>query len=369
MRTRSPVATVGSSAAPCIRDGSPVNIPILSPLSYPGRYLVAMVLLVLVLCLWPFNFRPANGVSTVSGGIHFSAPATAWFDNVPLPPEGWTFLLQLTPDNPGEAAWIAMLGIDLRRHVFMIGQHYGQLVVDINGVESDDHAAAYIDEPYGAPPTWVALVADTGTVIVYVNGVKRGSIAWPSAAHQQEGLYPLVLGCLPSGKFPWSGTIHAAVFLRGVVGPEQIRNPMGVIGSVPVLASCGEAGQAGGIALSVPEVFRPWFRPFLQQPVEYWVKSPLYKDVSANILLFVPVGILIAAFYRRRALHAVVVAALISLLLSSSVEMLQVFLPSRWSSAADVASNTTGGIAGALMVVSGLVDRIVRATRIRFRGE
>jgi VanZ family protein len=68
-------------------------------------------------------------------------------------------------------------------------------------------------------------------------------------------------------------------------------------------------------------------------------------DVLLNVLLFVPVGVALAANARRVA-HCVLVAAL----LSASIEFAQLYIPGRDSSVGDVLSNTLGATFGALLL-------------------
>lgn len=75
-----------------------------------------------------------------------------------------------------------------------------------------------------------------------------------------------------------------------------------------------------------------------------------FKDIIANVLLFMPFGFGIAYELRQRKTHQVLILAIalvLSALLSLGVETLQVFLPSRASSWIDICTNGTGGTVGA----------------------
>jgi VanZ family protein len=80
-----------------------------------------------------------------------------------------------------------------------------------------------------------------------------------------------------------------------------------------------------------------------------------FVEFSANVLLFVPLGFLVAALFSRRlAWLAVVVCALASL----SIEFVQwALLPARYPSAADVLANTMGATIGALLLALVLAIR------------
>ena len=74
-------------------------------------------------------------------------------------------------------------------------------------------------------------------------------------------------------------------------------------------------------------------------------------EVTANVALFVPLGVLLLLRWRHRGwLHATAVAFATSL----TIEVLQQLLrPERYASAGDVAANTLGGAIGGLLVAAG----------------
>ena len=79
---------------------------------------------------------------------------------------------------------------------------------------------------------------------------------------------------------------------------------------------------------------------------------------TLNFLCFIPLGFLIAvlSFVERPVLSAGLLCGGASLL----VEFLQLFIPGRFSSFADLLLNTSGGVAGALLAVE-LAPRIHQA--------
>jgi VanZ family protein len=76
-------------------------------------------------------------------------------------------------------------------------------------------------------------------------------------------------------------------------------------------------------------------------------------EVLVNIALYFPLGLGITAYFCSRGLqiHTTLILALVAcFIISYSCEALQFFLPSRFSSWRDVASNTMGGILGSFCV-------------------
>ena len=77
-------------------------------------------------------------------------------------------------------------------------------------------------------------------------------------------------------------------------------------------------------------------------------------DVSANIVGYVPLGFLavLALYPAAQRGAAILIAIAGAFLLSASLESLQLYLPSRIASNVDLASNTAGGLFGALLGVA-----------------
>jgi len=88
---------------------------------------------------------------------------------------------------------------------------------------------------------------------------------------------------------------------------------------------------------------RLWERP---------LRGGSWADVAANVLLFMPWGFLLAVWLagRGRRYVAVLTLALLSAaLLSGTIEFVQLFAPSRYTSFIDLVTNTFGSCVGALL--------------------
>ncbi|MEY2832628.1 MAG: hypothetical protein RLZZ574_1886, partial [Cyanobacteriota bacterium] len=76
------------------------------------------------------------------------------------------------------------------------------------------------------------------------------------------------------------------------------------------------------------------------------------KDYWQNILLFIPLGVSWAMMSARKQLSTPVILAVacsISILTSSTVEIIQLFLSSRVSNISDIICNSLGGTIGAIL--------------------
>ena len=86
-----------------------------------------------------------------------------------------------------------------------------------------------------------------------------------------------------------------------------------------------------------------WFRLLIVG----WGRSGML-DMIRNVVLFVPLGIAIARCYefRARPVHRVLTTVATAVCVSYGVELLQTFLPSRFSSIFDVLANVSGAVVG-----------------------
>jgi glycopeptide antibiotics resistance protein len=76
-----------------------------------------------------------------------------------------------------------------------------------------------------------------------------------------------------------------------------------------------------------------------------------FQDQVNNILLFMPLGFALASILQRKRINLIgqaILVMLFSALLSVSVEVLQIFVPSRMPTVADIVNNSIGGLVGFL---------------------
>ncbi|OWY67894.1 hypothetical protein B7486_29015 [cyanobacterium TDX16] len=87
----------------------------------------------------------------------------------------------------------------------------------------------------------------------------------------------------------------------------------------------------------------------IQIIIDSFNNASSFQDLVNNILLFLPLGFSFTAFLQRTNLKPVskfLLVAFVSASLSLLVEILQIFLPSRTPTPADITNNTIGGIVG-----------------------
>jgi len=363
-----------------------MRLPLPSPILQPAGYLLLVLFVLLILCLWPFNFLQTNNVTwNASGGIHFSAPGTAYTS---IPPnklarlEKFTILLHLFADDPGEASWIASYGLDYDHFNFMIGQHTNQLVFEMRTASGRVNTRIRVPKPFEERrEARIAIVYDGRRLSAYIGGERKAETKlteFDNSSWTAES--PLVFGSGTNGKFPWDGTIYRFAILDTAVPERNLVRFDSLCGaSKPVVHYDFSKGGVDDVAdhgtgmasdLTIPRDFHPYTTSLLLTPKVYWLPIPLYTDIIANVLAFIPVGFLFGAALSTSSPQRwsmLVAAIVLSFLVSLGIELLQALLPSRWSTMMDVLMNTLGGAIGALVFWRGWFERMCGWMHVSFR--
>lgn len=342
--------------------------------------LILYVCLVLGACLWPLNFFQENRVAREEGsGLRFASPGMAYTQDGATGLAGlseFTLLLHFRPDVPGETAWILSYGLDFNRANFLVGLNANHLVVEMQR-GSRMIRTSLKDVLDRGKPVWLALAADSAGVDVYINGDRKKRIrsAIPSGLSWQAN-YPIVVGSRSDGKFPWDGVLYQIAILGSAATEGEVRDPVDLLSrSNPLLhfdftkaesSQVVNSGKADVGPLIVPKRFVPLRRAVLMDLEELWFPLPLWGDIVVNVLAFVPIGLLIALILEKKLRVGTVVALAVvaSCGLSLGIELLQSYLPRRWSTFMDVAANTAGGILGVMIWLSGLGERVLSRLRL-----
>lgn len=335
--------------------------------TYSLAYLLACIAVVCVLTLFPFNFTQSNN-AVFSDGLTLAVPGTAYAVH---PHEAlsslyqFTILLHCTPDE-GDVRGTGRIFSFARNFSdqnFAIAQYHSALNVQFFSRESRQFNEVTVDTVFKTrTPVWIAITFTGETVRCYVNGVKRDERrTGPMALTQWNAAYPLVVGTDPNGGLQWEGVIHSAAIFDRSMSKAELRKP-GLIfkkyssiihydfskGHAQYLRSTGTDGDS----LYVPARYQPYDRLTLFDTFRYLGKQRLYiRDIVANIFFFLPIGFFSAMLLGRsfkKIISIIVLSVIIGCVLSVSVELLQIYLPSRFSSMLDVLSNTSGAALGAL---------------------
>jgi len=179
-----------------------------------------------------------------------------------------------------------------------------------------------------------------------------------------------VLGNAANGVAPWQGDLLGAAVYRRVLTPEEIVDHHDRVAAAGVLSLAGEPGLVAlypfeersgesalsrattGPPLSVPLAFRRLRTQTLQLPALRGRRPESFgRDALLNIAGFLPLGFFAVIAARRlgwaAGKSAFAGAVLLGALVSLGIELVQVELPARVSSATDLACNLLGTVFGA----------------------
>jgi hypothetical protein len=335
--------------------------------------------------LWPFAIRPPNragwlkeraGLSFQPDSIAYDPESADWSaGGLPDQPAAFTVELWLEQDPVPATDVFTILTID--DGVFPSGIVLCQWKTELLlRVRDRDHARGFGEVgPSGVlaehKRCFITVTVTPSGTTFYSNGSLLNY--FPAFTVPNSWLNGrLILGNAVEGKHPWAGNVFGlAIFNRALDGSEVAQHyaswtshqaeHLATESSLTALYLFDEgSGQwvkdysANQHRLLIPERYVVLRKRVLELP---WGPAPIgmsdLDDIVINILGFMPFGFIVYR-YRRLAkpdgrawnvVWAVCAGATISL----AIELTQVWLPNRYSSATDLVSNTLGTYLGALV--------------------
>ena len=339
----------------------------------------------LVVGLWPFAFRLPNhvgwlkdraGLSFQPDGIAYVPESADWSaGGLPDQPAAFTMELWLE-QNPVPATDVFdILSIDDGGFPsgIVLCQWQTQLLLR---VRDRAHTRGFREVGpsgvlAGQTPCFITVTVDPSGTRFYLNGSRLSR--FPAFTVPNLWLNGrLILGNAAAGKHPWTGNLFGlAIFNRALDASEVAQHYASWTNhqSEHLAAASGLAAlylfdeQSGPWAkdlstnrhrLLIPERYQVLRKHVLELP---WGPNPIgtsdLDDIAINILGFMPFGFIVYC-HRRLAkpdgrAWNVVWAVCAGATLSLAIELAQVWLPNRTSSATDLFCNTLGTFLGALV--------------------
>jgi VanZ family protein len=334
---------------------------------------------ILVAGLWPFH-RPRNEVTWLGdhNGLRFGKHATVLSsgslamtssgDEASCSIEIWlqpslmdassTFLAFSTPENPLQ---------------FMLRQSEADLELQRESGNQPPQApttSLYVDDVFrGAKRVFITVTSGPQETSVYLDGtLAKTSRGFRLARNDCTG--QLVVGDSPLESHNWSGQLWGlAIYSRELTAGQVFRHyetwaargrpEISENERVVALYLFDEHGGrvvhnrvSSGIDLHIPERYLIWHQIFLERPWQEFKPSRGYlKDVLINIAGFIPLGFFFCAYFssapqvKRAALATIILGGTVSL----TIEVLQAYLPTRYSGMTDLVTNTLGTCLGVIL--------------------
>ena len=273
--------------------------------------------------------------------------------------------------------------IDPSARNFTIGQSADKLVIRLRTTKTSLNGTnphLIIDDSFNYPSLQhVVVTYDFSEQRVYINGEQRArSKVLKGDFSNWDPACRLVVGNEVTGRRPWKGKIYyAAIFnspmtkkeirrnyllgMRSKINNEKLENG-GFKSKIPVARYLfserkGDTIHDSGSDLSSVNLLIPKYiwrgtKPFLYFSKNYIKSSSWFSDVTINILIFIPLGILLHGMLRARwglTLKISLAALLAGTLFTLGLESMQHLSLTRNSSLIDVATNTSGTALGIAM--------------------
>jgi VanZ like family len=342
-------------------------------------------LAIMAATLWPLNPVPRNDATWLpqTNGIHFGKNGLLLSSQdfpAPAPSEAHTYSLEISLRPASETDVHTFLTFYLADHpqALELRQWGRQLLIfrrmqgphgHISGSEIDvDHVFQR------GKPVWITVTSGPRGTSVYLNGELVQSAG---GFHLPENVFAgqLVLGTSPITFDPWSGDVSALALYRNELSAVQARQhyqagiPAGLSledlqSAVAIYGFAEHDGStihnevANAPWLMIPPHFQVPHKPLLLVP---WKEiTPLWiyiDDIVRNILGFVPLGIAVYLYFlRKRKSNAAMLTIFLGFATSLSIEIIQAYIPQRFSGMTDIITNTSGTALGVLL----LQPRVIR---------
>jgi hypothetical protein len=184
----------------------------------------------------------------------------------------------------------------------------------------------------------------------------------------------LVLGSSPITYDPWSGDVSALAlyhielsavqvrqhFQAGIppgLSLDDLRNAVAVYGFAEHDGPTIHNEVANAPWLVIPAHFQVPHKPMLLVP---WKEiTPLWiylDDIARNIAGFVPLGIAVYLYFlRKRKNNAAMLTIFLGFATSLTIEIVQAYIPQRFSGMTDIITNTSGTALGVLLLQPGAI--------------
>lgn len=334
--------------------------------------------------LWPFEFFPDNRARISPDGLGLSfRPLSIAHAAEPIDlSHGAGFTIELCLEGKSERKVSSILSLYDGRlpEGLLVGQWNTSLLMRTR-VDGAPGGPGYRETGIeaGLRPgvrRRIAITSGPAGTVYYLDGkpVRR----YPTVKPRPEALRGrLVLGDSAAGHSGWDGTISGlAIYDRALDAAEIARHDL-----LWQKRAFGEADAGAGLAAlyvfqdaapgSVPD--RASGRRPLTIPATYGVLHKIvlhrlhgdsfnYKDIGMNLIGFMPLGFFLCLYLAQvrprspwtNALLTVLAAGMVSL----SIELIQVYLPTRHSQLLDVLSNSAGSALGII------ASKILQARRV-----
>jgi len=345
-----------------------------------GILCLVITSMILVVGLWPFNFWPKNKVEWLKGenGVHFYGQGIIFSKQIISNPKRPLFLerpisieIWFQPDSEPHSGLPRIFSLydGKESEMYFLAQWKSTLILRTKTLQPNArwfYTGGGVGNalPKGQRRFITITVEEKGTSI-YIDGRLEQVLPYYSFVPKNAAtINQIVLGNSPEGKNYWVGIIYGfAIYNRSLpaervfrnfqiwtngnlLSPLQEDNPMAFY-SFTERYGTNIHDQINHFTLSLPSKFDVPQKHILVTPwKDFRLTFSYFKDIILNILGFIPFGFLFSAYLHNKKIifcrKLPIIVLLLGGSLSLSIEILQVYLPSRSSQLMDFFSNFSG---------------------------
>ena len=349
-----------------------------------GALCLAMTAAILVAGLWPFNFRPENKVRWLKdqNGVEFHGRAVIYStipvfqsSNIAIKSLSVELSLQPTTEDSSHIGHIVSILGDQGSESFFVGQWKSHLILGKGTHGKKTYREIGIrDILKKGEKRFVAITSGADGTRIYVDGIYlKSSPRFYLSSTEEKPSGKIVLGNSPAGSEYWTGNLLSlAIYDRVLTGEEVAQHSHGSKksggeGPVAIYFFDEHFGtlahdSVGDHHLAIPTRFEVLKKTILVPPWEDFRLNRSYlMDILTNILGFIPFGFFLSAYLRMRKPQSnfglLITTTLIAGCISLSIELIQIYLPTRSSQLTDVITNIFGTAIGVGLFVKSTVNR------------
>jgi hypothetical protein len=334
-----------------------------------GVICLAITGAILLAGLWPFNFRPENKVRWLKdrNGVEFYGQGII-FTQLPAPysphPCSVELWLQPTTEESSHIGHIFSFVDERGSEIFFFGQWKTHLILGkgIHGKKTYREIGMR-DVLKKADKRFVTITSGADGTNIYVDGIlMKSSPRFHLFSMNEKPSGKILLGNSPTGGEYWTGNLLSlAIYDRVLTGEEVFKHfhgskKSGEEGPVSFYLFDEHSGtlahdSVGDHHLLIPPTFEVLQKTVLVPPwKDFRLNRSYLTDILTNILGFIPFGFFFSAYLWMRKPRSIfpllLTTTVIAGCMSLSIELIQVYLPTRSSQLTDVITNILGTAIG-----------------------
>jgi VanZ family protein len=346
---------------------------------------LSVVVVIIVAGLWPFNFWPVNKARWLKdqNGIQFFGQAIiystiSFFQSSSLPPtpstlHPFSIEIWLQPEKESYDYTACILAFHTNQGFtnLSMGEWKSHLILQ-NRIGETYQKIGLRDVFKNGVKRFFTITSGPEGTKVYIDGKLKGNYPKFNLFLGNEGnIGQLIFGNSPTGKQYWTGNLLGLAIYNKSLTEEQIlksfeeweknkKSPLkkeeGLVSSYLFDERSGTLAHdhVGSRHLLIPSTFKVLQKTILVPPwKDFSLSRSYFMDILTNILGFIPFGFFFSAYLWLRKPHSTYRILFISLLLagciSLSIELIQVYLPTRSSQLTDVITNIFGSFLGGIL--------------------